>query len=341
MQTTMSQKQSLRLPILLLALALLTILSLSWDNWWHVMKKDETTFSPPHVLTYLFVLGGAVLSIGSVVRGLRKVGRFAPVEVPHIKGLSLLATGCLLQAVALIVDGVIHVMQAFDVSLWTPPHLLLAFGGVLAMLGAAELFVSIDREGRAGEIGYLLSLGMAVAFLQSALSEFDIVTWWAWQARWKGFTLYYAALLFPVIALAVIAGTKRLRRPAGTIVTLVPFLIKVALFGAWSLSPIQMYFPLVIVTVGVMFDIFYMTLRHKGSVAVDFAVGGMAIGMVGAITWQHPFIAGLEDVLFVLITCLLIGMFTAWVVDSMIGDDGEEMEFPAEYAEEEEIGHAT
>jgi len=324
----------LRLPIALAALGVLTILFGSWDTWWHLMRKTETFWALPHVLGYATVFASAILAVGAVWRGVKRYG--APQDVPHIRPLALAAIGAALQAVALLLDMGIHLFNEFDVSLWTPPHLLLAFGGVLAMLGTGELFYSLtDGQGR-GRWLYLVGYGLSIAYLQSALTEYDIANWWAWQARWKGFTMYYAVLLCPLLAYTVIASTKKLQQPTGTVLLSVPLLLKFVLFGAWSLTPIPLYVPLLLILAGILFDLFYQTYRHTSKMAIDIAILGLALGLVAAIVWQHPFDASLEDVLFALVTCVLIGMFTAWVVDSLDGseeDEGEE--------EEEDWEHAT
>lgn len=101
-----------------------------FDVWWHTDNRVESFFTIPHAVLYSGIALNGLIVLMSVFTQLLKIGRFAPFEIERSKELSLAGTGSLLQLLAGGFDFVYHEWVGFDVSIWSPPHLMAVFGGI-------------------------------------------------------------------------------------------------------------------------------------------------------------------------------------------------------------------
>lgn len=276
------------------------------DVWWHFKGLVETFATIPHLIIYASVFLGGVATLGAVARELVRIRAFAPARIPHVTGLALTGTGSLLELIAGVSDNIYHNLMGFDVTIWSPPHLLVIFGGVVNALGVAELFrQSPDR--RVARVGAIFAYGIAVSFFQFGMTEYDVNTRWAVGERWSHYSGYYAILMMPVLVFVVREGLIRFGRPIGTWVTLIPFAIKLIVYGAWSLTTVRMFFPFLLVLAGILFDLVFTLARRRSTHAEYYGVLATGIGLTAAAALQDPLGMSPEDALLSLAGSWLAG----------------------------------
>lgn len=192
-----------------------------WDISWHVDLGRDTFWSPPHLVIY----GGMLITFLTVGLGLLLAWRYRRAGVPDESnalmsflglrispGLFITGIGALVVFVAGPVDELWHRLFGLDITIWSPPHLMLILGFAMAALGllttvAGELNRSRPERLRAASGGLagmepreiaMLLLGVALlAPLVVALGEYEFAV----PQFWIGF---YPPLL---AAVAVFAAT--------------------------------------------------------------------------------------------------------------------------------------
>jgi soluble P-type ATPase len=105
-----------------------------WDVAWHVDAGRETFWSPPHLVLY----GGLLAIVVSVVTAALTADGGLRGALAHPGLRFAIAAGALTLASAPF-DEAWHRLFGLDVSIWSPPHLVLLFGAAFAMLGVALL----------------------------------------------------------------------------------------------------------------------------------------------------------------------------------------------------------
>jgi hypothetical protein len=178
-----------------------------WDVAWHVDRGRETFWSPPHLMIYGGILSVSVAILVSVA--LAEGG--AGMALRSHRGLRFTLLAAALTLASAPFDEAWHALFGLDVSIWSPPHLVLLFGSALAMLGVALLYA----EGPATRVrgpavallagAALLSLGIFVLEFEFPLLE----RWHVMMARPRGLYLACAtALTLLVLAAAARAGGR-------------------------------------------------------------------------------------------------------------------------------------
>jgi hypothetical protein len=118
----------------------LNVISSIWDDTWHSSIGVDTTWAPPHILTqisavvaligcaYVIVAMTFANTLSERAASVRVLGLYAPA------GTFMAAWGCVAMLVAGFFDNWWH--QAYgDVTIATPPHLLLLIGSSVAKIG--------------------------------------------------------------------------------------------------------------------------------------------------------------------------------------------------------------
>src|SRR5438093_2234507 len=105
-----------------------------WDVAWHLAVGRETFWSPPHLVLYsgiLLILATCAYAFARAWRASRKV----PGAGPFIA-----AVGAALSLAAAPLDDVWHRLYGLDVTILSPPHVLLVAGMAIATFGALAGF---------------------------------------------------------------------------------------------------------------------------------------------------------------------------------------------------------
>lgn len=298
------------LPTVLLFLSFSSLAGGYFDIWWHVRGKVETFFSLPHLVIYSSIFLGGIITLSTVIVHLYRLSSFIPAAIPHVKGLALIGTGKLFELSAGVMDGLYHEWVGFDVTLWSPPHLLVIFGGVIVALGIVELYMSMT-SGTWRNFGVILALGLAVTNFQFAMTEYDIRAWnYGLNNRWEPYSIYYAAMIIPVLAYVFVLAQRYFNRSVATWIMLVPFLYKFAVYLIWSVTSVHMYFPLVLFVAAIFYDLIFNILHLRTRYASYFGVIALALGLNAVIGWQSPIIIQTSNALLSLSYAIILGVVT-------------------------------
>ena len=212
-----------------LAGVLLFLLGAFWDVAWHVEVGRDTFWSPPHLLIYLGVLIVLGSSAAALVGAWRRRGDPGAAGAPGSgfrppAGATISAIGAVLALAAGPVDDLWHRLYGVDVTILSPPHLLLATGMAIATFGAivgcarraaravpARLTTlwPAERPGALpwarGETGLYAGAGLLLTVLTGILGEYDFDVS-RYPIAWHPVLL--AGLSAVALALAVRAGGR-------------------------------------------------------------------------------------------------------------------------------------
>ncbi len=167
--------------------ALVFLLGGYWDVAWHIEIGRDTFWSPPHLVLYsgiLLILAACAYAFAAASR-LGSAGRRAwPGPGPVIAAL-----GAALALASAPIDDTWHRLFGLDVTLWSPPHLMLIGGMAIAAFGAVAGFASLaSRRDPARlaalwrstaarwtgpEVGLYLAGGVLLAIVLGVLGEYD------------------------------------------------------------------------------------------------------------------------------------------------------------------------
>jgi len=193
-----------------------------WDVAWHVDQGRETFWSPPHLLIY----SGILAIVVSVLASIALAGGGPCRALREHRGLrfALAAGGAALASAPF--DEAWHGLFGLDVSIWSPPHLLLLFGSAASMLGLALLHADrLPRLGARVAVVMLAAAALLIVGIFVLESEFVVLErWHVLLARPRG--LY--PLFVTVLAVLVLAGATRLGGPGtASVAALVAWLVRV------------------------------------------------------------------------------------------------------------------
>jgi len=163
----------------------LFLLGGAWDIAWHVEIGRDSFWIPPHLVLYsgvLTVLGACAAALVAAWRAHR----------PPRPSVVIAGLGAILALAAGPLDDFWHRLYGLDVTLLSPPHLLLLAGMALAALGALAGFAWRAARARPalreslwpaprldarpwvrGETGELVAGGLLLALATAVVSEYD------------------------------------------------------------------------------------------------------------------------------------------------------------------------
>lgn len=162
-----------------LAVMGVAMVGLYWDVAWHVdFGRDIELFTVPHSL----VVAGQIALVGvAVVTVVCATADRAPVRL-RLWGLRIPWSALLLVAfrlggsVAFALDEVWHRHFGVDVTLWSPPHLVLLAGGALSSVALWLMLVEAAPVRRAPVLGraiHVVACASILVGLSTAQGEFD------------------------------------------------------------------------------------------------------------------------------------------------------------------------
>jgi hypothetical protein len=254
------------IPALLLTIAaaggFLSIAGGYWDIAWHAGRGRESFWQPPHLLIYGGILS-TMLAVGAGVAWDKARRRLDPrLAGERLRGSPALLVALIALAVQLgsaPVDEFWHATFGLDVSVWSPPHLLLIFGGMLSNLALAGAEPDEVRQGRPTAWWRMIlltaaGLGVACTFL----AEFELIGVPDWHISQSRAEELYAVVLATLFPLALAVSARGNGRWNGTMVVSLVWLWRAAvlflLLPAVSLKPLLLP-PLALLPAAAAFDL--------------------------------------------------------------------------------------
>lgn len=263
----------------------------SWDIAWHIDVGRDRFLTPPHDM----IIGGMVLVVaGGLVGSAARWWRQRLLR----PGLLIAASAAILQLVALTVDNWWHNAFGVDVTLWSPPHLLLISLGWLAVVG---LLAEVART-RPSPYTLAVCAGLLLGVTTVVLAEYDFGV--------PAFALMWAG---PVLAGCLGSGlmfSRRLSgmRWAGTVAATAALLLR-AVMIAYNMAagrslPTP---PLGLLAGGLVFDLLLLAAPRRATPArssprregvallgawlATFAVQAVVTEMIGKFWWPRATLA--------------------------------------------------
>lgn len=222
----------------LIGVLLVALQGFLWDVGWHItVGRDEFLLSPPHVALLIGTTGMGVAGAIGVHVATRddapvgwQLGRW---RVPF-GALTLLVSGGL-AVVGYWIDEIWHAIYGLDVTMWSPPHMLMISSAVFTPMAAWLLLSEAGRP----------KVRWAAVALPSILAGAALVGFSAWQleydfgvSQWS--TGAQVVLLSLAAAMALIVA-RRVVGPGGALLAVAVFAVLRGLgalmtAGVWSLE---------------------------------------------------------------------------------------------------------
>ncbi len=124
-----------------------------WDVSWHIIIGRDTFWSPPHLVLYAGIIailaacGAAVAQAAAAARGRGPALPGPLVTLPLglrlPPGILVTMVGAAMSLASAPIDDTWHRLYGLDVTVWSPPHIMLVAGMVIAPFGA---FVGLVLE---------------------------------------------------------------------------------------------------------------------------------------------------------------------------------------------------
>ena len=212
-----------------------------WDISFHSEAGRETFFSAPHLMIYGGILLALVALLASLGRKPAEMRWRDHLQANRVRQVAMIGMLVVLGSAPL--DELWHYLFGLDVSVWSPPHAVLIFGAVTAILALSAM--EVGRHGP--PIALLRALLVAAALLAGnvflAEFEYPFPSWHISQTRPD--LLYPAFLLLFALIASLVARRSIALRFGATLsvgiylllrVTLYPFLAMVGRDVAPALS---------------------------------------------------------------------------------------------------------
>lgn len=159
----------------LLAAKLLAQWGVQWDIQWHLLIGRDSFWIAPHVMTYTGVGVAVLVSFGvlgwttlrSLTRSVEAPGTVRVLGLRGTPGFHVAAWGIALTVLAAPIDDLWHRLFGLDVTLWSPPHLLGLFGGIVNSAAC----ILIAREAYGAGVARLAAIALAGAQVFDALGS--------------------------------------------------------------------------------------------------------------------------------------------------------------------------
>ena len=117
-----------------------------WDVSWHIIIGRDTFWSPPHLVLYAGIIailaacGAAVAQAAAAARGRGPALPGPLVTLPFglrlPPGIVVTLVGAGMSLASAPIDDTWHRLYGLDVTIWSPPHIMLVAGMVIAPFGA-------------------------------------------------------------------------------------------------------------------------------------------------------------------------------------------------------------
>jgi hypothetical protein len=200
------ERLRLRVLFVVAALKLFNFMGGAWDIQWHVAIGRDSLFIPPHLLVMVAFAAGLVITAAMIAyetllvsRGhaLRDTVRIGPLTAGG--PMFGIASAYLFALLSTLLDELWHEIFGIDVTLWSPPHLLIMVSTVIVDF---SLMIGITSSARRLGHGFTLRSPLTWGLLLTGAYAFESVNFQMGEAfiigfRHGGAGLY--GLLFPIL----------------------------------------------------------------------------------------------------------------------------------------------
>lgn len=249
-------------PNILLYLATLAAISMPFGAYWdislHSESGRESFFQAPHLLIY----GGILICMLIIAISLGKKEKELNWKqyLQKDKAVMIALIAILLQISSGPFDEIWHNAFGLDVSVWSPPHVVLIFGGVAVCISLSML--AVKTETIITDIFRALTLAGALLIVEVFLAEFEfpMPSWHISQSR--PYWVYFSLLILFAVIIIMIAKI-RINWKLGATLSMSMFLfLRLSIYPFLDLveRSIQPKFPFWIVgfiLLGLLFDFSY------------------------------------------------------------------------------------
>ena len=214
----------------LIGILLMALIGFLWDVGWHItVGRDEFLFSPPHIALLIGTTGMGVagaIGVHVATHDDAPVGwQIARWRVPF-GALALLASGAL-AVIGFWIDELWHAIYGLDVTMWSPPHMLMISSAVFTPMAA---WLVLSEAGRP-------KVRWAAVALPAVLAGAVLVGFSAWQLEYDvGVSQWSTGAQVVLIALAAsmaLISSRRIIGPGGALIAVAVFAVLRGL-GAWA-----------------------------------------------------------------------------------------------------------
>ncbi len=311
---------------------LLFLIGGTWDVSWHIVAGRETFWSPPHLVLY----AGILLIFGTALHGVSSAWQSG--RLPTASSLIGIA-GSAMSLASAPLDDFWHRVYGLDVTIWSPPHLLLIGGVTLASFSAMVGIAQVVSRAAGGASWHAFSAGwtpattalffsggLFVAVGGASLGEYDFDVAWSSVA-------YHPPLLAALTAFGLVLTARAGRRVGGATLTAATFTILHVLLD-WiqlGLSMPRPQVPLVLLAAPVIDTVLILGAtghrRTIGPVGTVAGAGALYAATLMLVQWPYTTaLAGSVWSLSVLTRAAVptlasgaIGAVAGWLVGSKIG----------------------
>lgn len=311
---------------------LLFLIGGTWDVSWHIVAGRETFWSPPHLVLY----AGILLIFATALHGVSSAWQSG--RLPTASSLIGIA-GSAMSLASAPLDDFWHRVHGLDVTIWSPPHLLLIGGVTLASFSAVVGIAQVVSRGAGGASWHAFSSGwtpattalfiaggLFIAVGGAALAEYDF------DVAWSSVS-YHPPLLTALTAFGLVLTARAGRRVGGATLTAATFTILHVLID-WiqqGLSMPRPEVPLILIAAPVIDVVLILGAtgqrRSMGPVGTVAGAGALYAATLMLVQWPYTTaLAGSVWSLSVLTRAAVptlatgaIGAVAGWVVGSKIG----------------------
>jgi hypothetical protein len=287
------------LLVLLVLVLPLAVMGFFWDVAWHIdIGRDEFLFSPPHIALLIGVSGIGLAGLVGVVTATRTDAdvpwRMGHWRVPASAAAMLVAG--IASSLGWGIDELWHEAYGIDVTMWSPPHLLMiasaSFTPIAAWLAFAEAGPGAGNRIIRRHVPPLLATATLIG-LSAWQLEFDLGV-----PQWQ--TLYQPVLIAAAGGFALTAARAASGRGAALRTAVAFVVFRVLMLGitthVWGFS--EPRFPLYLAAAVAVEAAFLVPVRHLASRWTMAGAGAGTLGLGGTWLWSqvafhHPWQAAL------------------------------------------------
>ncbi|MBW3650442.1 MAG: hypothetical protein KY458_07745 [Actinobacteria bacterium] len=263
------------------------VIGLYWDVAFHIdFGRDEVLFTPSHTMIVIGLAGivysGVIATLFATLDRAPAGMRLAGLRIPY-SALAMVALGSG-SLVGFPLDELWHRAYGVDVTLWSPTHLQLITGAVLATIAVWLMIREGEGEGGPTMLGRLIqvvSLGAVLVGLSAYQGEFDFGV------------PQFQALYLPVLLAGAAGFTLVLARaalgPWGAVKAVLAFVVLRGLFTLLIAGPLNHSlprFPLYVVSALVVEAVAgWLGTEDRLRFALAAGVGVATLGVAGELAW--------------------------------------------------------